>query len=184
VSGAREGASYVIEPLDPSKHDRAAFSCGVAQVDNYFRNSAGKLARAGNVRVHVMTDRQGALIGFHALNAHAIHYGELPRKLARDRPGHGQIPAAFISMIGVDQARQGHGFGGDLLVDALRRIARAADQLGIRVVLLDVLDCGDPAKVEQRRKLYRSYGFEALPSNPMRMFLPVADVRAIIAEEG
>ena len=42
-------------------------------------------------------------------------------------------------MIGRDQRYSGSGFGADLLVDALRRIAQAADSLGIAVVLLDVL---------------------------------------------
>ena len=175
---------YTIAPLDPSRHDRADFSSGVAQVDNYFRNTAGKLARAGNARVHVLTDREGDVIGFCAINAHAVHYGDLPARFARNRPRHGQIPAAFISMIGVAQARQGQGFGGDLLVDALRRIARASDDLGIGIVLLDVLDCGRPQDVERRLRLYRSYGFESLPSNRLRLFLPIADVRAIMAEEG
>jgi len=32
-----------IEPLDPDRHDRAAFSCGVDQVDNFFRKTANKL---------------------------------------------------------------------------------------------------------------------------------------------
>jgi len=42
------------------------------------------------------------------------------------------------------QRYSGTGFGGDLLVDALRRIALAADTHGIAVALLDVLDCGNP----------------------------------------
>jgi hypothetical protein len=45
-----EPASYIIEPFDPERHDRAAFSCGVEQVDNYFQKTANKLAKADNVR--------------------------------------------------------------------------------------------------------------------------------------
>lgn len=175
-----QAARYVIEPLDPARHDRAAFSCGVEQVDNFFRKTAGKLAKADNVRVFVMVSPEGRLIGFHALNAHAVDYADLPAGYARTRPGHGRIPAAYISMIGVDLRFAGRGFGGDLLVDALTRIARAADDLGIAVVLLDVLDCGDPVKVERRLRLYAGYGFAPLPSKPLRMFLPIATVRALL----
>jgi ribosomal protein S18 acetylase RimI-like enzyme len=174
-------ANFIVEPLDPDKHDRAAFSTGVEQVDNYFRKTANKLAKAGNVRVWVMVSPSGGLIGFYALNAHSIDYAELPGKFAKARPGHGVIPAAYISMIGVDRKFAGKGFGGDLLVDALSRIAHAADDLGIAVVMLDVLDCGDPQLVAKRLNLYQSYGFSPLPSRPLRLFLPLATVRRLIA---
>ncbi|WP_158969897.1 GNAT family N-acetyltransferase [Chachezhania sediminis] len=179
---APESAGNVIEPFDPSRHDRKAFSCGVEQVDNYFQKTANKLAKADNVRLYVMVAADGAVIGFYALNAHAVDYGELPAKYARTRPAHGSIPAAYISMIGRDQKFRGGSYGGDLLVDALRRISAAADAIGVAVVMLDVLDCGDPERVARRKALYESYGFQSLPSNPLRMFMPVSVVRKLIAE--
>lgn len=179
---ATEPAGSVIEPFDPSKHDRTAFSCGVEQVDNYFHKTANKLAMADNVRLYVMSTNEGSVIGFYALNAHAVHYGDLPSKFARSRPAYGNIPAAYISMIGRDQNFRGGGYGGDLLVDALRRIAAAADAIGVAIVMLDVLDCGNPDRVARRKALYESYGFQSLSSNPLRMFLPVSVVRKLIAE--
>lgn len=177
-------ASTRIEPFDPARHDRAAFASGVDAVDNFLRKTANKLSRADNLRLYAMTDAAGALIGFYALNAHAIDYAELPTKYARTRPGHGSIPAAYISMIGVDAHHQGRGYGGDLLVDALTRIVQAADAIGIAVVILDVLDDGDPVQVARRKALYESYGFQSLPSRPLRLFLPLATVRQLIAHEG
>ncbi len=172
----------IIEPLDPAKHDRAAFSCGVAQVDNFLKKTANKLVRADNLRVFVMSSPEGDLVGFYALNAHSVDYTDLPPKFAKARPGHGSIPAAYISMIGVDQHHAGKGYGGALLIDALERIAAAADKLGIAVAMLDVLDCGDPTLVEKRKRLYSGYGFEPLTSNELRLFLPLATVRALLAE--
>ena len=160
---------YVIEPFDPARHDRAGFSCGVSAVVNFFKKTANKLAEAGNVRLFVMVSSDQALIGFYAINAHAVQ-------------GHGSIPAAFIAMIGRDQRYSGAGFGGDLLVDALRRINQAADSLGIAVALLDVLDCGAPQRTARRKALYESYGFQPLPSNPTRLFLPLNAIRELIAE--
>jgi ribosomal protein S18 acetylase RimI-like enzyme len=171
-----------IEPFDSERHDRAAFGSGVAAVDNFLRKTANKLARADNLRLFAMTDPSGALVGFYALNAHAIDYAELPPRYARTRPGHGSIPAAYISMIGVDARHQGRGYGGDLLVDALTRIGRAADSIGIAVVILDVLDDGDAQQVNRRKALYERYGFRALPSRPLRLFLPLATVREVIGE--
>ncbi|RUS65284.1 GNAT family N-acetyltransferase [Pseudorhodobacter sp. E13] len=180
---ASQPATYIIEPFDPEKHDRAAFSCGVEQVDNYFQKTANKLARADNVRLFVMVDPAGTVIGFYALNAHAVQFTDLPTKFARTRPSHGNIPAAYISMIGRDMKFRGGGFGSDLLVDALRRIAVAADAIGVAVVMLDVLDCGDPERVARRKALYESYGFHSLVSNPLRLFLPLSTVRILIFEE-
>ena len=173
---------YAIEPFDPLRHDRSGFSCGVEAVDNYFKKTANKLANAGNVRLFVMVGADQALIGFYAINAHAVDYRDLPRRFARTRPGHGSIPAAFIAMIGRDQRYSGAGFGSDLLVDALHRIARAADSLGIAVALLDVLDCGDPHRTARRQALYESYGFQPLPSMPTRLFLPLSTIRELVQE--
>lgn len=175
-----KAAAYVIEPLDPEKHDRAAFSCGVDQVDNFFRKSANKLSKADNLRVWVMAEPGGAVIGFYAVNAHSVSYEVLPAKFARTRPGHGVIPAAFIAMIGRDVRYAGGGYGGDLLTDCLLRIGRASDALGIAVVMLDVLDCGNPDRTARRKALYLDYGFQPLPESPTRLFLPTATLRKLI----
>ena len=173
---------YAIEPFDPERHDRSGFSCGEEAVDNYFKKTANKLEQAANVRLFVMVSADQALIGSYAINGHAVDYRDLPRRFARSRPGHGSIPAAFIAMIGRDQRYSGAGFGGDLLVDALRRIAYAADSLGIAVALLDVLDCGNPQRTARRQALYESYGFQPLPSNPTRLFLALSTIRDLIQE--
>jgi ribosomal protein S18 acetylase RimI-like enzyme len=183
VTSPRLGSTW-IEPFDPARHDRTAFSCGVDAVDNFLKRTANKLAQADNLRLFAMTDVAGALIGFYALNAHAIDYADLPARYARTRPGHGSLPAAYISMIGLDARHQGHGYGGDLLVDALTRIAQAAEAIGIAVVILDVLDDGDAGQVARRKSLYDGYGFQPLASRPLRLFLPLATIRQLLSRPG
>lgn len=173
-------AKNIIEPFDLERHDRTAFSCGVVQVDNYFKKTANKLNKAGNVRVSVMTTNDGEIIGFYTINAHAVNFADLPKRFARTRPSHGHIPAAYISMIGRDLKFKGSAFGGDLLIDALKSIMIAADTIGIAVVMLDVLDCGDPAKTKARKALYQAYGFIALEAEPLRMFLPIGTVKQLL----
>jgi hypothetical protein len=183
VSGKEPPSQVRIAEFDPKIHDRDGFSCGVERVDNFFKATANKLADAGNLKVFVMVSASGETIGFYAINAHAIHYRDLPDKpFARTRPGHGMIPAAFIAMIGRDTRFRGHSHGADLLVDALRKIARAAQTLGLAVVLLDVLDCGNPEKTEARKAIYSTFGFTALVATPLRMYLPMSTVFALIAE--
>lgn len=129
-----------------------------------------------------MTAPDGSAIGLYTLNAHAVDYMDLPEKYARSRPAHGSILAAFLSMIDVDQRYASQGFGGDLLVDVLMRIARISENIGIAVVILDVLDDSSPDQLKRRKALYAKYGFQSLLSDPLRMFLPVATIRELLAE--
>ena len=173
----------VIEPFDSSRHKRKGFSCGVEGIDNYFHKTANKFAKAGLIRFYVMAEPDGTAIGFHTVNAHSVAYADLPSGSVRTQPNHGNIPAAYISMIGRDLSHRGKGYGGDLLADALKRIARAADEIGIAVVMLDVFDCGDAERTGRRKALYSGFGFRPLPSNELRMFLPLATARALLMEE-
>ena len=172
---------YLIEPFDPDKHERTAFSCGVEQVDNFFKRTANKLSKADNLRVFVMAKSDGSVIGFYALNAHSVDYHDLPESFARNRPGHGKIPAAYISMIGRDEKYAGGGFGGDLLLDCLNRITLASDSVGLAVAILDVLDDGNAELVAKRMALYKGYGFLPIPANPLRLFITVATIRKLMA---
>ena len=79
-------------------------------------------------------------------------------------------------MIAVDQRFAGKGYRSDLLVDALLRIKAASKSLGIAIVVLDILDCGDPKKIQMRKTLYQKFGFQPFPTNSMRFFLPVKDI--------
>jgi hypothetical protein len=63
------------------------------------------------------------------------------------------------------------------LADCLKRIVAVADRVGIAVVILDVFDCGNVEKARRRAASYAGYGFQPLPSMPLRMFLPVATIR-------
>lgn len=99
----------------------------------------------------------------------------MANKLIRPRRAHGTIPAACISMIGRDQKFRGGSYGGDLLADALRRIAAPAEAIGVTVVMRAVPDCGGSDRTSRRRALYVHYGFRRLAPDPIRVFLPVSE---------
>ena len=126
----------------------------------------------------VATDGRSPLIlGYYALNAHALEGGGLPKELTRDAPRHGAIPAVYLSMIAVARRRQGQGIGRILLADALARAASAAERVGIKAVVLDVIEDGGNALTEQRFAFYASMGFQPLPGRPLRMFIGIRTVR-------
>jgi len=178
--------SVTFELLDSARHRRDEFSSGVGQVDRFLRKTAGKLMKGGTARVFVAVEYggdPGRILGFFSINAHTANYSELPQRYKRYSLPNGHIPAAFIGMMGVAADVQGKGIGGLLLVEALRAAHRASQHLGTAVVMLDVLDCGDSSAVARRLRLYRDFGFEPLPSQPLRLFMPMATVDRLIEED-
>ena len=75
---------------------------------------------------------------------------------------------------------QGKSLGTALVIDAMKRCAGIADQMGAAAIVLDVLD-GD--QFDRRWKFYVDLGFLPLgdTDNPRRVFIPMADVRATLS---
>lgn len=171
-----------IEPFDPSQHDRTAFSCGAARIDNFLHRTAKKHQKGGFTRVWVAVPAEGgaAVLGFYALNAHSIEADGLPERLIKHAPKHGRVPAIYLSMFGVDRKAQKQGLGRVLLADALNRAATVSRRIGLAVVVLDVLDDGDEKAVEQRHRFYEKAGFIAFPSRPSRMFIPMGTILGLL----
>ena len=167
-----------IEPLDPQRHDRAAFSCGTIRLDNFLKRTARKHQTGDVTRVWVATEIGTAgILGYYALNAHSLEGEGLPADLTKKAPRFGSIPAVYLSMIAVDRRHQDRGLGRILLADALSRAAAVADQIGLKAVVLDVIDDGGPEAMERRRTFYAGMGFRSLPSRPERMFISIETVR-------
>ena len=167
-----------IESLDPQRHDRAAFSCGTIRLDNFLERTARKHQAGDFTRVWVATEIGSAgILGYYALNAHALEGDDLPAELTKKASRFGGIPAVYLSMIAVDRRHQGRGLGRILLADALSRAAAVADQVGLKAVVLDVIEDGGPEIMERRRTFYAGMGFRSLPSRPARMFISIETVR-------
>jgi ribosomal protein S18 acetylase RimI-like enzyme len=116
----------IIEQFDPGRHERSGFSCGTDRLDNFLRFSARKQQKDDFTRVFVaVAEGSPKVLGYYALNAHAIATGDLGADRPRHTPSTGSIPALYLSMIAVDRSQQGKGLGSDLAVDALGR-ARTA----------------------------------------------------------
>jgi len=182
-----QASRFIIEPLDRLRHDRAAFSCGAPRVDNFLANTAAKHIDRDIARVFVLTEAENApvpapVLGFYAMNAHEVVYKSLLAGYAKRRPSHGAIPAALISMMGVDRPRQGEGIGECLMMDAIARIVRTADDIALSVIRIDVLDDGDETLMGRRRRLYERLGFQPLASNAWKLFMPIATARQIVGE--
>ena len=186
MPGDGEGASVpriVIEPFDPGRHDRSGFSCGTDRLDNFLRLSARKQQKDDFTRVFVaVAEGSPEVLGYYALNAHAVATDELGANSPRRAPRTGSIPALYLSMIAVDKRRQGMGLGSDLAVDALGRALTVAGEVGLKLVVLDVIDDDGEDVFARRREFYRCLGFQSLEDHPERMFIAIGTIRAMFGE--
>ncbi len=163
-----ELVALVIEPLG-KKHDRAAFSCGISELDRYLARQAGQDVRRRIARVFVCTaEGTDTVLGFYTLSALAIDLSSLPEELSRKLPRH-PVPCALIGRLAIDQSVRGHGLGRMLLADAIKRTMSASGILAIHAVIVD-------AKNNAAKQFYEGFGFAPVQDDPMRLFLPLGAI--------
>jgi GNAT superfamily N-acetyltransferase len=83
------------------------------------------------------------------------------------------IPAILLARLAVDSSVQGHGVGAWLLRDAMLRALSAAEEVGIRVLLVHAID-------ERAASFYARYGFEPSPSDPLNFQMLIKDIRRAV----
>lgn len=154
-----------VEPLGPH-HDRASFSSGEPSLDAYIRRQASQDARRRVARVFVASgDPPERVAGYCTLSAASFEKDNLPAEVARRLP-HYPVPAAVIGRLAVDLRSQGIGLGELLLLDAINRVVRAGDTMGVYAVVVDALH-------DRAGAFYERYGFVPFPSRPLRLYLPL-----------
>jgi GNAT superfamily N-acetyltransferase len=161
---------YRIEPLG-SSHDRAAFSCGVPELDRYLRQQAGQDLKRRLAAVFVLTQDSKTVAGFYTLSAHSILASELPPDQARTLPRF-PLPVTLIGRMGVAQSLQGLGLGEFLLLDALHRARLSTRQVASWAVVVD-------AKTGAR-DFYLKHDFTPLPTQPSRLILPMQTIEKML----
>ena len=176
-------SGIIVEPFDPGRHDRTGFSCGTDRLDNFLRFSARKQQKDDFTRVFVaVAERSPKVLGYYALNAHAVATGDLGADRPRRAPSTGSIPALYLSMVAVDRSQQGKGLGSDLAVDALGRARNVAGEVGLKLVVLDVIGDGGNEVFVRRREFYRRLGFRSFQDHPERMFITIDTIRAMFGD--
>ena len=161
-----------IEPL--GKHDRAAFSCGVAALDNWFRLRAGQDEKRNVARVFVAIHDQHGIVGFYSLSSFTLAIADLPPEHAKRWSRYGVIPAALIGRLARDLRVRGEGVGGLLLADAVRRVIGVSRSLAVFAIVVDATD-------EMAAAFYRDFGFTSFPNHPLRLFMPASEAAEAVS---
>ena len=165
---------FLIEPLG-NHHDRAAFSCGVAPLDDYLKRQARQERDRQVAAVFVMVgDTPETVAGYFTLSALSIELASLPAGLAKRLPRYPDVPAALIGRLAVDRRYQGRRLGELLLMDALHRVAVQSDVIGVYAAVVDAID-------DRAAAFYESYGFMRFSGRRERLFLPTATILEMFA---
>ena len=143
--------------------DLSQFDCGVPVLNDWLRERALKNESRFS-RTYVVCD--GARVaGYYCLSAGAVQREAAPGKLRRNAPD--SVPVSIIGRLAVDREYGGQGLGASLLADALRRIAGAAQSIGIAAVLVQ-------AKDEAARAWYLAQAeWLEFPAGSRTLWLPV-----------
>lgn len=162
---------FRFEPLG-RKHNRAAFSCGVAALDRYLQRQAGQDVAKRVAAVFVLTPDGETIAGYYGLSAHVVSLGELPAEVAKKLPRYPNVPATLLGRLAVSTQFRRQGIGELLLLDALHRVLASTREIASAMVVVD-------AKDENARAFYLRHGFIPLPSQPNRLFYPVKTIEKL-----
>jgi ribosomal protein S18 acetylase RimI-like enzyme len=157
--------SFTVEILR-LQHDRTNFSCGVAELDRYFRELVGQDVRRRLSNCFVALDPNATVAGYYTVAATGVPLTELPAEQTKRLPRYPSVPAGLIGRLAVDQRFRSRGVGSLLIVDAVARAMRA--DTAIYALVVD-------AKDDAALRFYIHHGFRPFLSRPTTLFLPLAE---------
>ena len=162
-----------VESISES-HDLSRFDCGVHEsLNDWLRRFAVINQKNESARTYVV-HRGGAVVGYYLISAGSVAVEESPGRISKGLARH-PVPVILLARLAVDKREKGTGLGEALLKDALVRIARAADIVGARAVLVHAID-------EQAKKFYEHFDFEPSPVHDLQLMLLMKDLRKALGQ--
>lgn len=165
------------EPFSPpaplaDRHQLKDFSSGEASLDDWLKRRARANQASGASRTFVVCEGE-KVVGYYALVSGAVTVESVPGRFRRNMPD--PVLVAILARLAVHQAYQGQGLGRALFRDSARRVAQAADAIGIRGIVVHAIS-------ENARKFYLALGFDPCPREPMTLVVTLSDIRATLNE--
>jgi GNAT superfamily N-acetyltransferase len=164
-------------PLSPptplvDHHQLDDFSSGEASPDDWLKRRARANQASGASRTFVVCDGE-KVVGYCAVASGAVTVESVPGRFRRKMPD--PVPVAILARLAVHEAYQGRGLGRALFRDSARRVAQAADAIGIRGIVVHAIS-------ENARKFYLALGFDLCPREPMTLVVTLSDIRATLSK--
>ena len=153
------------------KHHRQNFDCGNLELNQYLSRYARQNHLKGINKAFVATkpDTSSTIDGYYTISSSIINFSSLPTENQQRLPNY-PIPCALIGRLAVDVSCQGKGLGKELLVNALWRIVKASEDIGIYAVRVDAID-------SRAKQFYLKYEFIPFKDEPLSLFLPLKTIK-------
>ena len=157
------------EPLADG-HQLETFDLGEPVLDEWLRRHARTNHASGASRTYVVCEGT-TVVAWYALASGAIAQSIATGRFRRNMPD--PIPVVLLARLAVDRDYQGRGLGRALFRDAGRRVAHAADTIGIRGLVVHAIS-------EEARRFYIALGFDPCPAEAMTLVVTLNDLRAAL----
>ena len=150
-------------------HDKTGFDCVTESLNLYLKQLAKQEQQRRTAAVFVLVrEDDPQVLGYYTLSQSSVLLSELPASRHKKLPRYPQVPTTLLGRLAVDQSCRGMRYGELLLMNALERAWTASQQVASFAMIVDVLEVEpDPMP------FYLRYDFEALPTQPRRLFLPL-----------
>ncbi|MEW6237126.1 MAG: GNAT family N-acetyltransferase [Candidatus Omnitrophota bacterium] len=158
------------ESLNPQKHNRKAFDCGVDALNLYLQKFANQDQKRSLTKVYVLADGV-KIIGYYSISAHSVPLDNLPEEQKAGK--YNDLPFLLLGRLAVDKTYQGRGYGDVLIFHAFKTTLHAAETIGIMGIVVD-------AKDEKAASFYEGFGFMRLSGNRKRLVLPLSAIKSFI----
>tara|TARA_B100001093_G_scaffold470170_1_gene491461 strand:- start:3646 stop:4137 length:492 start_codon:yes stop_codon:yes gene_type:complete len=160
----------LFEHLNPKKHDRKSFDCGVEALNLYLQRGANQDQRRSLTKIYVLAEGE-RVIGYYSISAHSVLRDNMPDdiKLASYK----DVPFLLLGRLAVDKEFQGHGYGDAMIFHAFKTTLDAAEKIGILGMVVD-------AKDEKAVSFYEGFGFKRLTGSEKRLVLPLSVMETLI----
>lgn len=123
------------EPIGPD-HIVEGFSCGQESLDRWLIERAMR-SEGRTARTYVVANLDRQVAGYCCVSAGSLPHADAPGRLKRNAPN--PIPVIVLGRLAVDLRFQGQGVGSGLVLDAMERTIAAAEIIGVRGLLVNVL---------------------------------------------
>jgi GNAT superfamily N-acetyltransferase len=152
--------------LDPRRHNRQAFRCGVEALDRFLAQQAGQNRRKGFGETFVLVNETdpSRILGYFTLAPAQVVRASLQAENAAPLPPY-PVPCFRMGRLARDLSCRGQGIGALLLALAVERCLEVRQSIGGYALVVDAKDAAAAL-------FYEHHGFRRLQDTSASLYLP------------